>query len=310
MKLLIDADCMAYRAGFAAEKNKYLVCSAVDSGSENMQYFDDAKSANERKGAGVTIWSRKDVQPVEQALLIADVMVKDIKDRYGSENPSVVTYLSGIGNFRHSIATRATYKGNRSGSVPPSHLKAIRNHLIDRGAVVSVGEEADDLLGIAATANPGSVVCSIDKDLLQLPGRHYNFVTKEEVTISPKEAALNFYSQVLSGDPTDNVPGVTGIGPVKARKALEGCTNPQACWMRCIELYEKEFGTDGWKYAVEAARLVFVRRKVGEVWEPPTTTTPLSQVSTIRIASNDAPQATQELPKKKASGKGRVPVSV
>lgn len=270
MKLLVDLDVIAYRAGFAAEKSLYLVCSPVDSGSENMQYFDDAKSANEHKGTGVTIWSRKDVQPVEQAILIADVMVKDIKERYGSENPSIVGFLTGVGNYRNSIATRASYKGNRAGSVPPVHLKAIRSHLIERGAIVSQGEEADDLIARAAAENPGSVVCSVDKDLRSIPGRFYDFVKKEEQTISPKEASLNFYSQVLTGDSADNIPGLSGVGPVKARKALEGAKGPFDCWKRIVELYQKEFGAKGLEYALECARLVKLGMPKGVLWCPPT----------------------------------------
>lgn len=289
VKLLIDGDIIAYKAGFAAEKTKYLVLGSRDFAAHNKEItlHDDAASA---KAVNGEIWSRKEVQPVDQAILICDVMIKDIKERYAAENPSVSVFLSGVGNFRNSIATRASYKGNRSGSVPPLHLKAIRQHLIDRGALVSQGEEADDLLGIAATAAPGSVVCSIDKDLLQIPGRHYDFVKKEEVTISPKQAVLNFYAQVLSGDATDNVPGLTGIGPVKAKKALEGCNSPGACWHQALTMYCGEFGNElGPKYAVEAASLVYVRRKVGEVWSIP---------STRSLATNEA-KTTEELKQKK-----------
>lgn len=275
IKLLIDGDVCAYRAGFASEKTKYLVEDTSEvTGQTVFTVFDDAKAAKARAAEhGMSlVWSRKEVQPVDQAILICDVMIKDIKERYAAENPSVSVFLSGVGNFRNSIATRASYKGNRSGAVPPVHLKAIRQHLIDRGAIVSQGEEADDLLGIAATAAPGSVVCSIDKDLLQIPGRHYDFVKKEEVTISPKQAVLNFYAQALSGDATDNVPGLTGIGPVKAKKALEGCNSPAECWDKAVELYYEEFGaTLGRRYAVEAAQLVYVRREVEKDWSPPST---------------------------------------
>lgn len=275
-KLLIDGDVIAYRAGFAAEKSKYVVQKADGVGftPESWTHFDDAKAAKDF-GDDPTLfrmWSRKEVQPVEQAILIADVMIKDIRERYAAENPSVVVFLSGVGNFRNSIATRASYKGNRSGAVPPVHLKAIRQHLIDRGAIVSQGEEADDLLGIAMTDNPDAVCCSIDKDLKSIPGRHYNFVTKEEVNVTPKAACINFYSQVLSGDSVDNVPGLTGVGPVKAQKALASCNNPAECWLAALQLYTNEFGPNkGPQYALEAARLVYVRRKVGEVWSPPST---------------------------------------
>lgn len=266
-RLLIDADILCHRAGFATEKTKY----AVQRPHTDWEFFDDAKSASEHKGTGAFIWSRKELQSEDTVLMIVDSLIGDIRDHYAAENPTLHLYLSGVGNYRHSVATRASYKGNRSGQLPPTHLKAIRSHLVAKwGAELSRGEEADDRLGIEATKSNGtSIVCSIDKDLLQIPGRHYNFVNKEEVTISPKEAWLNFYSQVISGDPTDQVPGLTGFGPVKARKALEGLKNNRACWLKVLELYKHEFGTLAEAYALECAQLVYVRRSEGDMFQAP-----------------------------------------
>jgi hypothetical protein len=109
----------------------------------------------------------------------------------------------------------------------------------------------------------------VDKDLRSIPGRFYDFVKKEEQTISPKEASLNFYSQVLSGDSTDQIPGLTGIGPTKARKILEGVAGPYACWLRIVDLYNKEFGERGFEYALECARLVKLGQPKGVLWAPP-----------------------------------------
>lgn len=295
-KLLIDADVIAYRAGFAAEKSKFLVTTFLDRAAEE---FDDAKAAKEAAFSrdGGVVWSRKELQPVEQALLIADILIKDVRERYGSEDPSISLFLSGSTNFRDSIARRTRYKGNRAGTVPPTHIKAVRAHLISKGAVVSDMEEADDM--IARAAGPDTVIVSQDKDFNQIQGRIYNFTTKEEVTITPKQAVLNFYSQVLSGDPVDSVPGLTGIGPVKAAKALALCKSPIECWEVALALYSAEFGPEkGPEYALECARLVKIGQPKGVLWCPP---------SSIRIASNqDAAQTSQELPKKKASGKGRL----
>lgn len=269
VKLLIDGDVIAYRAGFATEKAKYLVTTQ---GYEPLGATDDAKSAKHNSGDGANfVWSRKEVEPEDKALMIVDVMIREMLARFPGLSGFCV-YLSGVGNYRHGIATRASYKGNRDGAAKPVHHKAIVEHLKTAWrAEVSKGEEADDLIGIAATEAPGSIVASIDKDLLQIPGRHFNFVTKEELTISPKEAVINFYAQALSGDPVDNVPGVKGIGPVKARKALEGCTSPLACWQRTVDVYVDTYGTDdGERFALEAAKLVFVRRQVGQEWSPPT----------------------------------------
>lgn len=273
VKLLIDGDVLAYRAGFATEKTKYLTTqgTVINNGPATfVEYHDDARAAKEwtSEREGSLVWSRKEAEPVDKALMIVDVMIGDIRARY--DQSSISVFLTGIGNYRNSIATRATYKGNRAGSVPPKHLSAIRDHLSAKwGALLSAGEEADDLIGIASTASPDAIVCSIDKDLLQLPGKHYNFVTKEEQTVSPKQAVLNFYQQVLSGDPVDNVPGIDGIGPVKARKVLEGAKNPRECWMRTLDAYLTAYGPIGRFHAFEAANLVFVRREVAINWRAP-----------------------------------------
>lgn len=269
-KLLIDADVLAYRAGFATDKTKYLVISD-GTAKQLIDIFDDAKAAKEHAfSRDGTVWSRKQNEPEEKALMLVDVMLSEIRARYANEAPTVHLFLSGVGNYRNSIATRATYKGNRSGAIPPTHLRAIRSHLVGKhGAVVSAGEEADDLLGIAMSASEDCICVSIDKDLKQLPGRHYDFVKKEEVTISPKEAWLNFYSQAISGDATDNVPGLTGYGPVKARKALEGTKNNRSCWLKVLDLYKAEFGPKAEQYALECAQLVYVRRSVGDMFNAP-----------------------------------------
>lgn len=272
LKLLIDGDILVYRAGFATEKTTYLVTDAVVDDSTKPQPFETAKAAKQYVDALVgntgIVWSRKEAESEDKALMIVDVMIGDIRARY--ENADSVVFLSGVGNFRHSIATRADYKGNRAGSPRPKHMASIRDHLATKwNAVFSAGEEADDLIGIAATAAPDSIICSIDKDLMQLPGKHYNFVTKEEVVVTPKEAVINLYAQVLSGDSVDNIPGVDGIGPIKARKILEGAKSPADCWQRTVDVYQKAYNADGYKMAVEAARLVFVRRQKLQDWEPP-----------------------------------------
>lgn len=284
-KLLIDGDVLVYRAGFAAEKTEYCVTQQRNVVSQ----ASNAKDAKLLMTADRLLWSRKVPEAEEKAILIIDVMIADIRARYAGMEAVVV--LSGVGNFRACLATRATYKGNRDGTARPVHAKALIAHLVARGAVVSAGEEADDMLGILATENPGSIICSIDKDLMQIPGRHYNFVTKEEVTITPKEGALNFFAQVLSGDATDNVPGVDGIGPVKAKKILEGIASLDEGWARIVDVYQRAYGDTGLQFAIEAAKLVYLRRKVGEMWSP-------------RLA----PEQTEALSKPKTSRQRRVPV--
>lgn len=112
------------------------------------------------------------------------------------------------------------YKGNRK-APRPKHYVALREYLVAAyGASMSETIEADDAIGIDSQCTPDCVVVSIDKDLLQLPGLHYNFVKKEFTTVTPHEGLRFFYKQCLMGDKADNIKGVGGIGVVKAEKIL------------------------------------------------------------------------------------------
>lgn len=262
-KLIIDGDILLFRCGFAVEKTHYLVSWPDGVDAEAFQTADGAKASAKPKQV---IWNRKEVEPVENALALMNASLLSICDKYNDNVPLV--YISpGVGNFRERIATRAKYKGNREGASKPVHYGALRQVLIENWkAKVAVGQEADDACGIAMTDNPGSVCVSIDKDMLQIPGTHYNWVTKEEQTISPKEASLNFWTQVLAGDATDNVPGIEGIGVVKARKMLEKATSKLDCRVIAKAAYAEKYGGAGWDYMIETAKLVYIRRKPDEVW--------------------------------------------
>ena len=77
-------------------------------------------------------------------------------------------------------------------------------------------------MAIAQTRSPDtSIICTIDKDLLQVPGKHYNFVKQEFRTISPKEGLFNFYWQFIMGDSSDNIKGFDGIARKEIPKKLD-----------------------------------------------------------------------------------------
>ena len=90
-------------------------------------------------------------------------------------------HLTGKNNFRYQIATTVPYKGNRVDKPKPKHLAFLRNYLVKEwGASISEGEEADDTIAIEATKlGDNCVIVSLDKDLDQIVGWHYNFVTDE-----------------------------------------------------------------------------------------------------------------------------------
>ena len=113
------------------------------------------------------------------------------------------------------------YKANRI-QPKPKHYSAIRAYLQEHyDAEVCTELEADDALGIHQTGEH-SVICSIDKDLKQIPGNHYNFVKLESSYVTVGQGLLHFYTQLLTGDSSDNIKGVWKCGPVKAANILAG----------------------------------------------------------------------------------------
>jgi DNA polymerase I len=135
-------------------------------------------------------------------------------------------YLSGSDNFRYNIFPE--YKANRRGKPIPRHLTACKEFLVTNfGADVTHGYEADDAIGMAQRADGSTTCVSIDKDLKQLAGQHYNFVKQDLFYIPENTANRYFWEQMLVGDTSDNIKGITGIGKVKAERILNNSDNYQ-----------------------------------------------------------------------------------
>lgn len=290
MKVLIDGDIFRYRCAFAAERTKYLVELINASGHKEYSEFDNKKDADAYAGRvtkGVSavhrLWSRKDLQPLENCLQIVksslENALEDICREFKVETVEHSIWLSGKTNFRTELAKTATYKGNREEIPKPHYYKDVGAYLVETwDATYTEGIEADDAIGIAAMESKANqtpyIVVSNDKDLRQIPGNHYNWVTKEFATVSPKEAKFQLFSQILSGDPTDNVPGLQGIGPATAAKILEGAQSPEDMVDSVVSTYILEFETYPDKYPKvtwlqylkEQWALVYILKHKDESW--------------------------------------------
>jgi DNA polymerase-1 len=228
-KVLVDGDIVAYRAAFATQvKSRAVAVAKVD---ELMSFI------------------------VEKAV-----------DMPFASSGDYSTYLTGRENFRYDIAKSAPYKGNRAENTKPIHLNLCRDYMIENyQAVVSYGEEADDLISKAAAAlDYNCVVASIDKDMLQLPCWHFNFGKNEWTKVTPFEGIKFFYTQILTGDRADNIIGLYGIGPKKAEKLLDNCNTEEDMWETVLRAYDGNLDR-----VVENARLLWLRRHDDELWEPP-----------------------------------------
>lgn len=149
-------------------------------------------------------------------------------------------YINGSDNFRYNVDP--LYKAHRKDVPKPRHLEPCREHLVcAHNAHLSTGIETDDEIGLLATGlwELGAPFCvaSLDKDLLQLPGKHFNFVKNTFTYVSPLEASQSFYRQMLIGDNADNIKGVQGIGQVKAGKAIDPLVEEQDMYDLVLSLY-------------------------------------------------------------------------
>lgn len=157
-------------------------------------------------------------EPLEIALERADSLIERIMYETGASSQEC--YLTGSNNFRYDI--NPMYKADRKDKPRPKWLQDVREHLVvGWGARVSDGNEADDEMGISQCASDDSVICTNDKDLLMIPGQHFNPVTGEHRVVSPHQGMQNFYFQMIMGDPSDNIFGYDGKKRSKVPKFLE-----------------------------------------------------------------------------------------
>ena len=212
----------------------------------------------------------------------ADQMIQDILADTGATSYSV--FLTGTGNFRREIAP--SYKANRPDN-RPAHWQAVREFLVTQHkAQICNGYEADDEMGVQQDKIGGTtVICSIDKDLLQIPGKHYNFVKKVFQEVTPDEGLKFLYLQSLIGDRSDNIVGVPGIGPVKANQALAELL-PEEWYDKCRAMY-----SDDERYHLNM-QLLYIWQKPNDKWLPPTDTPPQGGEETQQQDNNATPTTT------------------
>lgn len=157
-------------------------------------------------------------------------------------------YFSSKTNFRKEIYPE--YKANRKAE-KPIHLDELRKYAIEKlSAIVSPdGLEADDMLGIEQDKiEYKTIICTLDKDLLQIPGKHFSWEigganwNRPDTWIeqSELEGMRLFYEQCIKGDPTDNIKGIPGKGKVFASKALKDCKTEQEMFNVVRELYDND----------------------------------------------------------------------
>lgn len=187
--------------------------------------------------------------------------------------------ISGFTNFRKELDP--TYKSHRKKNRKPMGFLPFRQWAIDNYPnMCKEGIEADDSLGILATkpGNSLSVIWSIDKDLMQIPGWH--LIDGKQVLQSEDDANYVHMMQTLTGDTADGYKGCPGMGAVKAERALrpfyiDGKLDMVGAWGAVLFAYESVGLTPS--DALLQARLARIlrwqdwdgKKQTHKLWEPP-----------------------------------------
>lgn len=192
-------------------------------------------------------------------------------------------FLTGSDNFRYSIYPE--YKANRKDMPKPKWLQQVREHLVTTwNATVTDGIEADDAMGIAQCAADGNTcVVSLDKDMLMIPGQHYSWEISgtgstgkpwtrpaEFRQVSPLDGLRTFYTQLVMGDRSDNIPGYDG----KMRQKVPQFLEPHIDLIRAFETEEEMFEHVREMYNDDkrmetSAKCLWIMREQDKIWEWP-----------------------------------------
>lgn len=171
--------------------------------------------------------------------------------------------------FRNHVAVTKPYKGNRTEQQRPRYLQSAKEYIkSEYGGNLTRHLETEDVVIIRAyeIGLQNCVIAAIDKDLHQVPALFYDYKNSRFVEVDEGQAEFNFWSQVLTGDPSDNIPGLHKIGKAKARKILE---QDMPYCVSVAEAYAK--AGHSYEYLVEQCRLLYLLRHWKDVFVFPLT---------------------------------------
>jgi DNA polymerase-1 len=217
---LIDADILAYQAASVSEK-------ATDWGDG--------------------LWTLHAFE--EEAALAFETSLSRVLEKVEATNFFLA--FSDSSNWRKEVLP--TYKGNRAENRKPMLLKWIKQYAQKYDCITIPTLEGDDVMGIWATGGSKQgpvrefIICTTDKDLKTIPGKHYNFGRDEFFEISEHQADYYHMMQSLTGDATDGYSGLPGCGPKTAEKILQKSLEEGTPWADPQQLREIY-----WKHVVAA----------------------------------------------------------
>lgn len=181
---------------------------------------------------------------------------------------------------RFLVARQLPYQGQRNGGRKPDNWAYLREYMETyTGQLFTpriwTTREADDGIAfathtMASLKNELHVIHTRDKDMRMFAGIHVSW-TDWKITEVPLGAYdiigadgeqyghKWFWMQMLHGDTADNIPGLAGVGPVKAASLLQGTSsNLEACPI-VSGAYSDKYGDEWADKFAEQAILLWMR---------------------------------------------------
>lgn len=194
-------------------------------------------------------------------------------------------YIGGTSNFRKDLYPE--YKGNRQKS--PAMRKVLVDYVLYKYKAKvkqAENEEAEDYcLSEVLKDVSGNVVGYCDKDLTTQSAFFFNYKKQDKGVffINEDQAFYNLCCQLLHGDKTDNIFGITSltkelkdkyqiktrsIGAKTAEKLLEDVQHDKLLMKeRVIDVYKLSFG-DSWKDRLQfTGSLIFISKRPREYFD-------------------------------------------
>ena len=252
---LIDADTIVFAAACTCEEENECLGDEFYSKAELEEINSDPTLWIDEDGNKFTYTIDLDV-----AMQHCKDKIQIVLDKTGCKDYELHFTGGGKENFRYKIYDM--YKANRKGGRYPTGVNELKKLFVKEGkAEIHYKWEADDAVVAKKRANPDDyILCAIDKDVIySVPGKHFNYyykpasvnkygVSLEEIPmqfieVSVEESVRHHYHQTLTGDSTDNVPGLHRVGTKTADKILSNLTDSVELWNAVVQAYESRGST-------------------------------------------------------------------
>jgi hypothetical protein len=192
MIAILDVDSIAYACG---NPNKVL-----DANNQPIKVLSE-------KGNMVFQYVDKTEEELKQS---CDFVMTEILNTCGCD--SYIGYVKGKGTITDRLTINPDYKQNRS-KEQPKWWQLVTDYLWSNWNCTPVnGMEVDDAVNITRLQLPDSFIVAIDGDLLGLEGTHFNWRTKEWLTINRDQAVSKFWKDMIVGQSGDNIKGIPNKG--------------------------------------------------------------------------------------------------